>query len=45
MDEKVCKQFFFTPDVDLLASRLNHQISNYVSWSFDPGAVDAFTIY
>lgn len=42
---RVCKQFF-TPDVDLLASRLSHQISNYASWSFDPGAsaVDAVTI-
>ena len=42
---RICKQTV-VPSVDLFASRLNHQIQNYVSWSFDPGAsaVDAFTI-
>ena len=34
------------PDVDLFASRLNHQILPYVSWKPDPDAlaIDAFTI-
>lgn len=36
---------FFVPDIDLFASRLNHQVKNYISWRPDPGAllVDAFT--
>ncbi len=37
-------QFF--PDVDLFASRLNHQVDNYVSWTPDPDSmsVDAFSV-
>ena len=33
-------------DIDLSTSRINHQLSNYISWRPDPGAkaVDAFTI-
>ena len=33
-------------DIDLSASRINHQLSNYISWRPDSGAkaVDAFTI-
>ena len=34
------------PFIDLFASRLNHQVSCYVSWKPDPGAafIDAFSI-
>ena len=34
------------PDIDLFASRTNHQLPHYVSWGPDPGAqhVDAFTL-
>ena len=37
---------FGKPDIDLFASRINHQLSNYISWRPDPGAkaVDAFSI-
>ena len=40
---RLCSHFF-TPDVDLFASRLNNQIPRYFSWLPDPGAfrVDAF---
>lgn len=36
----------FDPDIDLFASRLNCQLDNFVSWSFDPKAsfTDAFSI-
>ena len=42
--DKICDQFF-RPEVDLFASRLNHQLKNYVSWFPDPEAVatDAFS--
>ena len=35
------------PDIDLFASRLNHQLPKYVSWETDPGAVavDAFSLH
>ena len=35
------------PDIDLFASRLNHQLPKYVSWEHDPGAVavDAFSLH
>ena len=38
-------QVFGTPDVDVFASRINHQLPQYVSWKRDPGAihVDALT--
>ena len=41
-----CVSIFGKPDIDLFASRINHQLSNYVSWRPDPGAkaVDAFSI-
>mgnify|MGYP007058655218 CR=1 FL=1 len=34
------------PFIDLFASRLNHQVSCYVSWKPDPGAavIDAFSL-
>ena len=34
------------PSIDLFASRLNHEVSCYVSWKPDPGAafIDAFSI-
>ncbi|WAQ94976.1 hypothetical protein MAR_007447 [Mya arenaria] len=34
----------FPPEIDLFASRLNHQEDNYISWRADPGSacVDAF---
>ena len=37
---------YFLPNVDLFASRLNHQLPRYVSWHPDPKAfaVDAFSI-
>ena len=37
---------FGKPDLDLFASRLNHQLTHYVSWIPDPNAVgvDAFTL-
>ena len=37
---------FGKPDIDLFASRINHHLSNYVSWRPDPGAktVEAFSI-
>ena len=40
----ICQQWG-TPDIDLFASRLNHQVSQYASWGPDPfcSFVDAFT--
>ena len=37
---------WFMPNIDLFASRLNHQLPRYVAWHPDPGAeaVDAFTL-
>ena len=37
---------FGKPDIDLFASSINHQLSNYISWRPNPGAkaVDAFSI-
>ena len=37
---------FGKPDIDLFASRINYQLSNYIPWRPDPGAkaVDAFSI-
>ena len=37
---------FFEPNLDLFASRLNHQTAAYVSWKPDPGAkaIDAFSL-
>ena len=37
---------FDKPDIDLFASKINHKLSNYISWRTDPGAkaVDAFSI-
>ena len=34
------------PDIDLFASRINHQLWNHISWRPDPGAkaVDAFSV-
>ena len=47
--ESVFKQIVSTfgkPDIDLFASRINHQLPNYISWKPDPGAkaIDAFSI-
>ena len=46
IDNKIVKKFRFRPCLDLFASRLNHQIDQYVSWQLDPYSVtvDAFTI-
>ena len=43
--DKVCDAWG-VPDIDLFASRNNHQLPTYVSWGPDPGAqhVDAFTL-
>ena len=37
---------FGKPHIDLFASRINHQLSNYISWRPDPWAkaVDAFSV-
>ena len=43
----ICQRFYmYTPEVDLFASRLNHQVPKYVSRYPDPGAlaVDAFLL-
>ena len=42
--QKICK-LFGSPEIDLFASRLNHQLERYVSWQPDPKAeyVDSFT--
>ena len=34
------------PDIDMIASRLNYKVSQYVAWKPDPGAItiDAFTL-
>ena len=39
-------EIYFIPDIDLFASRLNHQVETYISWRPDSGAyaIDAFTI-
>ena len=49
LTEGVFKQIvntFSKPDNDLFASRINHPLSNYISWRPDPGAqaLDAFSI-
>ena len=43
--QKITKTYFL-PNIDLFASRLNHQLPRYVSWHPDPNAfaVDAFSI-
>ena len=43
--QKVC-HVFGTPDLDLFASRINHQLERYVSWRPDPHAlsIDAFQL-
>ena len=43
---KITKTLDFSPNVDLFASHLNYQISEFVSWLPDPGAmaIDAFSI-
>ena len=42
---RLCVQFF-TPEIDLFASRLNKQLDCFVSWFSEPGAyaVNAFSI-
>jgi hypothetical protein len=42
---KICKKFG-SPTIDLFASRIAHQLENYVSWKPDPQAVhiDAFSM-
>ena len=37
---------FGEPDIDLFASRLNHKVDRFVSWSPEPGAfaIDAFSL-
>lgn len=43
--QKICK-LFFIPDVDLFASRLNKQLTKYVSWFPEPDAIasNAFSL-
>ena len=43
---RVLEMLHLTPDIDLFASRLNHQVEQYVSYQPDPQAVavDAFLI-
>ena len=42
--QRICAHFF-TPDIDLFASRLNFQVSRFVTWFPQPGAYrgDAFS--
>ena len=42
--KRLC-QIFYTPDIDLFASRINAQVATYVSWKPDPSAtfINAFT--
>ena len=42
---KLCQRFY-TPEIDLFATRLNAQVSTYISWKPDPSAldIDAFTL-
>ena len=42
----LCVARWGTPDIDLFASRLNHQLPTYAAWRPDPNAVaiDAFTL-
>ena len=37
---------FFTPEIDLFATRINHKVGKYIAWKPDPfaWAVDAFTV-
>jgi len=49
LDQQVLSDTFFLlgkPDLGLFASRLDHQLTRYVSWIPDPNAVgvDAFTL-
>ena len=43
---KIVNLFIFTPEIDLLASVLNHQVPKYISWNPDQEAfaIDAFSI-
>ena len=43
--QQITQKMLFFPDVDLFASRLNHQVDNYVSWIPDPDSmsVDALS--
>ena len=43
--KRVC-QLYYTPEVDLFATRINAQVSTYVSWKPDPSAthINAFTL-
>lgn len=43
--EKIC-HLYYEPDIDLFATRLNKQVSSYVSWFPEPDAMasDAFSI-
>lgn len=42
---RICEHFF-SPDIDLFASRLNKQVDCFVSWFPEPGSIhsDAFTL-
>ena len=44
--KEICK-VLGTPDIDLFATRLNHQLPRYVAWKPDPGAeaVNAFVVH
>ena len=35
--KKICK-VFWTPDIDLFASRISHQVPAYIAWKTDPSA-------
>ena len=47
LDPLVIQPFLKTCQTDLFASRLTHQLDNYISWRPDPGAIhsDALTIH
>ena len=42
---RICKHFF-TPNIDLFASRMNKKLQVFASWSFDPDShiTDAFSV-
>ena len=44
--ENALQKLKFTPEIELFASRINHQISRYVSYRPDPrtSAIDAFSL-
>ena len=36
---QICRKFHFRPQIDLFASKLNHQVRRYCSWVCDPASL------